>query len=501
MSKSKGSEIAVGSSVVFTGFKGEDVPDNGEYLVVGEIYQVNSISPETEEEDASYILEVANPNYDSSKRSTKKNPNPPTLLVDCFDNEIELADEADEEGEEAEALEWSAVKKGDSIIIVENNEEGTEWYGDVTKKTKSTITIKGEDDDGNETETEFEKEEVYSMYAYAGEDEEQEEEEQEETPPPTKKKAASKKKATSKKKAAKKTDEEEQEEEEQETGDVSGLVILTEEEDDPEVLEMYNQSEDPISLLQELSQESSNLDYQIGGIIYHIRVDGAYKEIDPRYSENKGFEMFCEEMLNIGYRKAMYLSRVYSVWNKYGFDKALIDEHGWSKASAIAEKTTDENAKDIIKVLENPGTVEEVKATIKESFAKVGQKHEGGEIVRRKTFKFRIEEGEADAVENYLEMAAQEMDTEDLNRVFANIVTEYAQDHLDMDAVKKNLRKVKARNKEKSEETKKPVTKKTAAKKAPAKKTAAKRTSGSVTKKKAVATKKTATKKKSSRAR
>lgn len=464
--------VKPGDEVVFTGFASDDIPDNGDLLEEGETYVVDSINEGDEETEPTVNLLVPNPNYDPKKRKTKNNKE--YIIVDVFSDEFALAGEeeaGEEAGEETEAdtIDFDDVEKG--MVVTVTDTEGEELTGTVFKKTKTLLGIEFEEDDET-VEAVYKKKEIESIVAAAEEEQEAEaeepeaeEEEQEEKPAKkqTKKKAAKKKaskKADTKKKESKKSDEEDDE-------DLKGLIILQENEEDPEVLEIVEEASDLCEVAEEMAEEAAVQDFRLGGILYHVRISKAFREIkDGEYNVKGGFQQYVEKELGIGYRKAMYLIDIYTKWSRFGLDASKVAEIGWTKAQEIARVMDEENAEQLVELAEE-STVTELKETIKESFSKQGK--DTREVVRKVTFKFRLAEDAAKAVEGYLEMAAEQLGAKKPEEVFEHIVTEWAQEHLDVSATKR-VKKTAASSEKAAKKT---TAKKTTAKKSTGRKTTA----------------------------
>lgn len=334
----------------------------------------------------------------------------------------------------------------------------------------------------------------------AGEEaEEQEEEKAPAKKATTKKKAAAKKKATPpkgratpKKKAAAKAkpaEEEETEEDNAPTVDADGRAFL--EDEDPEVLGLVEgiSNEELLELAHEKVEEASTADYTLGGILYHVRLTGAYQDVKEEYGDKGGFELYINEELGMEYRKAMYLIDIYYKFNQYGIGSEVVADIGWTKASQIARVMNEDNADALIEVAQS-STVADLKDAIREDFTiedkGTGKKTATTPAKKKVTFKFRLFEDQAGPVEQYLSQAQDALGLSDLNQAFEYVVSEWASEHLDVRASQAAKRKA--------------ATKKAAVKKAPARKTtAAKAPARKVAPKKKAATKKAPVKRKTVR--
>lgn len=439
-------EDMVGTKIVFVGFTSDDIPEDGALLQDGESYEVSSVSVGDKENEDSLTVTVSNPKHDPKKRKSKANW--ATKDVPLFGDEFDFAEEETLGKEDAAevAIPYKEVKKGDSIAVVDK--EGEEISGVVTKKTATSLEI--EADDGTKDLIAYKKAEIAAIFpageAEAVEDEKEEEVEKEPAKPAKKKatakKTAAKKKATAKKATAKKAPAKKEvskkEESSEDNEDLEGMIILTEEEEDEEILSLVNDTDDLCDLAMETADEAVMQEYKLGGILYHVRTSGAYREVNENeYDVKKGFALYVENELRIGYRKAMYLIDIYAKFNKLGLGSEYLARMGWTKATVVLKHLTEDNAEELAQSAEE-STVEELKDTIKESFGRAGK--EGREVVRKVTISVRMVEDAAATVENYLEQAMDQLDTTDLSVAFEHIVTEWAAEHLDVSTKPKSSR-------------------------------------------------------------
>lgn len=431
-------KVAVGDIVTFTGFvDAADIPDHGDLLVEGQTYTIVRIEePEDEENSEGYIINVPNPAYKAG--SKKKAEKDEFFEVDVFPDEFELADveeaveeaveEVVEEVAEEAGLSFDDIEVGGTYVILTSD---VEIEGKVTKKLKTKLTI--EDEEGP---LDIAKKDIESVsLGEAVEETEEEvaeevvEEVVEEKPKP---KAKAKAKADTKAdKAEPKAKTKAKKAEAEEEGDTGLKLVLSDEQDDEEILAMVNDADDICELAEALAEETNHKEYQLGGVLYHVRKTGAYMDLDQRYAEKGGFELYCEERLGVGYRKAMYLIEIYTVWNYHGLDPRKLTELGWSKAQVIANAMTEENKDALIEAAES-NTVRDLKDVVKEDFV---EKPDGEqkEVVKRVTFKFRLFEDQAANVQPILEDAAEYLGLEkNPEQVFEHIITEWAQEHLNV---------------------------------------------------------------------
>ena len=437
--------IAKGDKVTFTGFTSneDDRPDNADQLEVGTDYVVIDINDGEGDEEKSYSVGVPNEKYNPDKRKTKNNQ-PWAFLVDVFDDEFEFKDAEDEPEAEEEQIEAKDVKKGSDYTITDSDGPVS---GTVTKKTRTSITLLEVQDDGSTEAVTFEVKEIDSIVAGTPADLEEKPEAEEEPEPekktPTKTKTKTKTKTPAKTKAKDKTKTEPKEESKPARAikgeELKGLTILSDDDQDSEILGMIEDAEEGvIGLVEELVDEAGNVDYKLGGVLYNAWIEGDYKGVDDgSYDGEKGFERYCDEHVGIGYRKAMYLMKVYATFNKYGISSEVVAEIGWSKAAEISGSVDGENKDDLVQ-LARDNTVKDLKSEIKEIKAHKGE--DTRKVVKKTIFKFRIPEDSGKTIQGYLDRASEELEIKDLGELFEHIVSEWSTEHLDVSATKKSSR-------------------------------------------------------------
>lgn len=458
----KQAKIEVGTKVVFNGYQ-EGAPEHGELLEPGQTYtivQINDAQGEPGKMDSYNVgpFTVDNPKYDSKKRKSKLNQPQEEVFVDIFADEFtvvadkstrtkakakpvapKVEEEVEEESDEAE-VPFDSVNVGEVVAVTD--EEGT-VEGEVFKKTKTVLGIVMGDE-----EIVFKKSEIISIHAgdseVEGEIEEEEQEEEEEAPPPAPKAKAkakatakSKAKTTAKSKAKTETQtsvtKSDKDSDEETDPDLKKIVVLTDEEDDEEILALIEESDDICGLAMDLAEDAATVDYKLAGVLYHVYVGKQYKELHDDYAGEKGFANYAEKELGVGYRKAMYLIKGYGAWNKLGRSSEEFTALGWTKASEIAKVANEDNIDALMEEAQT-SSVSELKETIKESFSKVGA--DTREVVKKITFKFRLAEEAANIIVGYLEQAAKQLGEKDDAKVFESIISEWAAEHLEVSTVK-----------------------------------------------------------------
>ena len=375
----------VGQLVKFLGYS-EDVAEAEQVLTEGENYTIVEVNPEEE----MVAFEVENPDFNPKKKVSEDNAK--TVVVEVFFDEVGEADDDEEEEEEEEEkpAKKAPAKKAPA------------------KKAKQEEEEEEEEDDEEEEEAPAPKKAPAKKAPAKAE-----------TKAPAKKapaKAEAKGKGKGKAKAPAK------EEKAEEADELAPL-----ENEDEDIVALVEGAENILELASELVEEGAELDYRLGGVLYHVRLSKEYQNLDVRYKENGGFGLYVKEHLNIEYRKAMYLIDIYYKFNMYGIAADKVKEIGWTKAAKIAAVMTDDNAEDLVELAEQ-NTVADLQDTIKEQY--VAGKGEGTEKKKRVTFKFRLFEENATVVTEILEEAAQTLGTKDLAAVFEHIVTEWGAEYL-----------------------------------------------------------------------
>lgn len=214
---------------------------------------------------------------------------------------------------------------------------------------------------------------------------------------------------------------------------VDKYADLTEDAEDADILAMVKDAENLNDLALELVDEQSNTEYRLGGVLFHVRRTKSYEELDERYKENKGFELFVNEVLGIEYRKAMYLVDIYYKFNKFKIPSEKVAELGWTKASRIAAVMTDDNAADLVELADN-SSLSELTESIKTTYSKNAGSGSGSGAKRKTAFKFKLFEDKAAHIEFIMTTAMKNLGMKTLDDAFEHIVGEWGAEHLGEDA-------------------------------------------------------------------
>jgi len=395
MAKAK-AKFNVGGTVKFLGYQ-DDVPADEQVLEEGKVYTVVEVNPE----DKSLVLETENPDFNPKKKESESNPQ--TLMVDVFEDEVEeVEDESEEEADEDEAEEAPKAKAAPA-------------------KAKAKAKAAPVEEEAEEEEEEEEEEEAPKAKAKA-----KPAAKAKTAAKPAAKAAAKAKPAAKAKVAAKKAAPSSKAEKPEEVEQYPAL-----ESEDEEITALVEGAESVLELAEELVEEGAELDYKLGGVLYHVRLSKEYQSLDARYAENGGFGLYVKERLNVEYRKAMYLIDIYYKFNLFGIDAEKVKEIGWTKASKIAAVMSEDNAEELVELAEK-STVADLQDTIKEDYVEKGGSKTAGEKKKRVTFKFRLFEDQASLVTEVLNTVAKDMGVKDLSAAFEHIVAEWAAENLNL---------------------------------------------------------------------
>ena len=202
------------------------------------------------------------------------------------------------------------------------------------------------------------------------------------------------------------------------------------ENEDESVLALIAESDDLIATAQELEANVATTEFQLGGILFHIKKAKSYLEVEggEAYDEAGGFQKFLLDFFNVDYRKAMYLIDIYTCFTLAGIENPsqVVAEIGWTKASKIAKHLVGENA-DVegLIALAQENTVADLSEAIKEQ-VEVGSSKNPGEKKTRLTLKFRYFEEEAAIVEDTLNAAKEQLGLKDTTEALLHILQEWA---------------------------------------------------------------------------
>jgi hypothetical protein len=83
--------------------------------------------------------------------------------------------------------------------------------------------------------------------------------------------------------------------------------------------------------------------FSLGGVLAHINFNGEYKK-EAGCEGSDGFRVYCDTVLGIGYRRAMYWVGIYAYFSGMGLTEADLAGMGWAKAKELVNLTEDRDA-------------------------------------------------------------------------------------------------------------------------------------------------------------
>jgi hypothetical protein len=446
--------ITTGSTVEFIGYEGGE-PEEGVVLTIGQSLEV--VKEEKDDQGTYFVCQVDNPAFKAKKKPSSTNPQ--YVDVEVFDTEVKAAEEAEtkkapakakkespaakkkrvaaeeaeaeeakaeeaeaeaeEEGDEDESVEipLSGILTGMIVDVVDDN-DATVVSGEVVAVTKTGIKI-GRKSFASKT------------FAFFTPEVEAAEEPQV--------KAKAEPKAKDKAKAKTTPTSEGTKEIAEVTEYVSDWDRLKTE--DEEMAALISESDDLVETAKEFVEEAGNIDYRLGGVLYHLALTGDFQKLDDSYVGKGGFESFVNTELGFGYRKARYLIDIYVQFNKYGIDGSKVADIGWTKACKIAEvakmaegnedmKFLKKDANALIKAAKN-GSVKELEEKIKVEYKKNGDGVSGTTTKFVQIPKCKLPADRAEVVVDILEQAMDSMGKDSMDVTIETIILEWAQENLD----------------------------------------------------------------------
>lgn len=155
---------------------------------------------------------------------------------------------------------------------------------------------------------------------------------------------------------------------------------------------------DACAAVEHLLLERDRSQFTLGGLLHHIRRNKSYERIEdkkgkPIYVGREGFAKYCEDRLNLKYRKAMALADIYVTFVSVGITEDRVAEVGWSKAWKISRHITAKNAERLLKFASGHTVVEldefietKILAAGESSERGANSKARGGQSVTRYAF-------------------------------------------------------------------------------------------------------------------
>lgn len=384
--------FAPGDVVIFKGYE-DDVPEAERLLVAGQQYTLSEIN----EDGESVAVEIPNPDFNAKKKESEDNSK--VLIVDVFFDEVELAPEEEPEPATKPAARGRA-KAAPAPAAVADDEEADDEEGD--EEEAAPAPSRGR---AKATAAKPAAKPAVKTTAKA-------------PAKTTAAKAATKVPAKGKGKLAAKA-----------TAPVEEDKYPALAEEDADMLAIIDGADDLLELANELCDDAEALNYKLGGVLYHLRLNKAYVAIDKKYAEQGGWQKCIEEQLpGVGYRKAMNLIDIYYMFNLHGIDPAKVQELGWTKCSRIASVMTEDNAEELLTLAEE-NSVSDLNDNIRESYSKTATEGSGTEKRKKILFKFGLWQDQAEAVKEILESTASRLGLKKLDDAFEHIIVEWAAEH------------------------------------------------------------------------
>ena len=408
-------QLQVGGWIEFKGYA-DDVPQEERFLVAGTQYQVVAFSESDEESGdpgGDPIVSIDNPSFDAAV-AEDADSNPPTLEVGVLPDEYDVVSFEDDPAETAEEVAEEAAQVAE---VAEEVAEVAAEVAEVAAKAVAKPVGKKVVKQAPTVAAKSTGKKVAGKTAAVKKAKPTEEE----------KAAAAAAKAEAKAQAAI----------EKAAAKEAAETLPDLENEDPDVLAIVDAG-DLISAAQNLEADAATSEYRLGGVLFHIKKDKAYLNIEglddetkAAYAGNKGFEAFLTDYFNIGYRSAMYFIEIYIAFTqaKIPDPAATVARIGWAKAQKISKHLIAENSKpeELIELAAG-STSEDLSVTLKEQYT-VGGTNTGGEKVERVTLKYRYIAGDGKFIREAIETvrSAQGLKGDDDALLF--IVRQYVEDH------------------------------------------------------------------------
>lgn len=422
--------IEVGSNVRFLGYPAE-TPEAEMILELDGVYPVIQLPGLEDGQETGYVLQIPNPDY-NSKKKIHPDTNPEFLETEVFEEEIELV--LDEEGGEAGSgegaeedapLTYEELAGYDTAELLEFAKANSVKLTAAEKKSDEVMIAKFAETFGLEPAEQEEPETPPAKPETAAAKKKREAAEQKAAEAEAAAKAAAKPAATGKgavgKPAAAKPATKPAAAPKGPDAEVDPDEVPDLEGEDENVLALVEGQTDLVGVAQDLESQVSISEYQLGGVLYHIKKDKVHlrkvkgKLVDPEYGEPGGFKLFLQHNFNIDYRKATYLIDIYINFTQAGIENPseVVGRIGWTKASKIAKPLglPDADVEGLIDAAEQ-NTVNDLSEIIKEQFSEGGTGGTPGTPGAKKTrvtLKFRYVEEEGNVVEDILKEASDSL--------------------------------------------------------------------------------------------
>jgi len=364
--------IDVGVKVQFLGY-GPDVPESERFIPEGTILTISAFGEDGAEDAGAIYATMPNPDFNSKKKEHPET-NPALVETQVLDSEIGPVEEAAEVAEEvAEEVATPAAKEAPA-----------------PRKTAATKTAGKAVKTASKADTKADTKAV------------------------TTKTPTAKAKKTVEREIPTVTDTDELPDLETEDETVRALV--------------EENAGNLVAIAQELEAKAATSEYHLGGVLYHVKKSGEYKEIeDGAYAGEGGWREFIESYFNVKYRKAQYLIEIYQAFSTKNIENAaeIVAGMGWSKAAKIANPLLNDYDADELIEAANTNTVEDLSTLVKEIKTEGGTRGTAGEKVTRLTMKFRLVQDDATTAETILKAAMEQQGTTDPGDALMTILVDW----------------------------------------------------------------------------
>lgn len=367
-----------GSIVLFKGYE-EGTPEEDMLLDTETEYELVGYEDDAQE-GMLPILKAPNPDFDDSKKANAKS-NPQFIEVVVFPEEIELV--AAEEAEE-EAAEEEAPAKG--------------------KKTAAKPAAKEAAKPAAKGKAKAEEAPAKGKGKAKAE---------EKAPAPAKGKGKGKEVAKN-----------EEPEEDHSLYDVPDLEF-----EDQSVLDLVAETDDLIGLVQDKEAEIALTEFQIGGILYHVKRDTDWQSKDEAFAGPGGWKLFIESYYNLGFRKATQLIAIYVAFNQSGLENPaeIVSNLGWSKAAKLCAYINEEGVdQEALLETANETAASDLSTVLKTTFTEGGSSTKTpGETKSRTTLRFSFDQEEGEVAQEILAEAVQQLGAATSERALLAILMDW----------------------------------------------------------------------------
>lgn len=192
---------------------------------------------------------------------------------------------------------------------------------------------------------------------------------------------------------------------------------------------LHKSGNDPLAAAKAVKEAIDDNFFTLGGVLAHVQRTRSYlnfvdQEGNKPYVGKEGFIKYCDEQLDISYRKAYFLISIYRKVTEKGLDGKLLIKLGWAKAAQLADYINAENEEYLVSYA-SEHTLEQVKDYVKQVREGNGEAGNAGERVTKTVFRFSLVEDKGKTVADALEVAGQECGSDDINERFHYIVSQW----------------------------------------------------------------------------